>query len=190
MKLKIWTYVTLAVAIGLDYYLFSRIKFSIDEERRIVNSEAAVIAKLKVIQEAELAYQEVYGKYTSNWDSLINFIETGTYYVTERSEEIVMRPYGGDSTIVHIDTVGAITAKDYIFKAYHNIYTADSGQFVGLNVKMGQRVLKGQRVYTMINSTNNKQVEHTSKEDGIVDQIMELSGNVAKSELVMILLEK
>ena len=40
---KILTYVFLAIAIGIAYYLFDRIKFSIEEEERIAQIESQVM---------------------------------------------------------------------------------------------------------------------------------------------------
>jgi len=67
---RILTIALFVVAVGLAYFLFSRIKFAIDEEKRIANHEAAVIAKLSLIRNAEIAYLSVNGEYASNWDSL------------------------------------------------------------------------------------------------------------------------
>ena len=51
-KLKIYTYITLALAISLAIFLVSRIKYSIDEEARITDAEDKVINKLKMIRDA------------------------------------------------------------------------------------------------------------------------------------------
>ena len=73
-KLKLYTYGTLVVAIGLGFFLVNSIKHSIDEEARINSAEAKVINKLKLIREAQIAFQSVNGEYASQWDSLLNFI--------------------------------------------------------------------------------------------------------------------
>ena len=104
MKTRIISISLLVVALGLAYFFVSRIKFAIDEEKRIEVSEATVIEKLKFIREAQLAYQEINSRYTNNWDTLINFVKYGEYPITKRSETIIEKPYGGDSIIVQIDT--------------------------------------------------------------------------------------
>ena len=71
---KIGTIALFVISVGLSYFLYSRIKFAIDEEKRIVAHEQIVINKLSMIRTAELAYLAVNGEYTSNWDSLANFI--------------------------------------------------------------------------------------------------------------------
>jgi len=112
---RILTIALFVVAVGLAYFLFSRIKFAIDEEKRIANHEATVIAKLSLIRNAEIAYLSVNGKYASNWDSLADFMQKGIFYITQRSEEIITLPYGADSIIVHIDTLGTVLVYDSLF---------------------------------------------------------------------------
>ena len=63
----------------------------------------------------EKAYLGVNGKYCGNWDTLVNFVKYDTIYNIERSEEIILRQYGGDSVIVHVDTVGSISVFDKLF---------------------------------------------------------------------------
>jgi len=112
---KIFTIFFFIVAIGLGYYLFSSIKFAIDEEQRIVSSEKVVIGKLSLIREAEIAYYSVTGNYTNSWDTLANFMQNGIFYITQKSEEIITLAYGADSIIVHIDTLGTVPVYDSMF---------------------------------------------------------------------------
>lgn len=112
---KIFTIGFGLIAVGLAYYLVSRIKGTIDEEKRIVRHEQLVIAKLTLIREAEIAYLSVNGQYTNNWDSLVNFMQNGTFHITQRSEEIITLPYGADSVIVTIDTLYTIQVYDSLF---------------------------------------------------------------------------
>ena len=112
---KILTIVFTLVAIGLAYYLVDRIKFAIDEEKRIVRTERQIIDKLMFIREAEVAYKEAKGQYTSDWDKLINFIDTGTIYITQKREEIKLLEYGAEETIIHVDTLDNIPVADSLF---------------------------------------------------------------------------
>lgn len=114
---RILTIFTFVVAIGLAYFLFSRIKFAIDEEKRIVSSEQAVIKKLSLIREAEIAFISVNGNYTNNWDTLAHFMDNGIFYITQKSEEIITLAYGADSIVVHIDTLGTVSVFDSMFNA-------------------------------------------------------------------------
>ncbi len=106
----------LVVWISLAVFLALRIKSSIDEKERISLLEARVIEQLKMIREAEVAYMQVNGVYTSDWDKLLSFIDTGVLYLVERSETIITLPYGKDSIVVAIDTLGTQSVMDSLFK--------------------------------------------------------------------------
>lgn len=114
-KTKIVSVVMLVVWVGLASYLIYSIKSSIDKEKLIVSTEARIIEQLKMIREAEIAYMQVNGQYTSDWDKLISFIDTGTFYLVEKSETIIPLPYGKDSIIVNLDTLGESAVIDSLF---------------------------------------------------------------------------
>lgn len=112
---KILSIVILAIALALGAYLFNSIKTDIDTAEFIEKTEARVINKLKMIREAQIAFQKVNGRYTASWDTLIAFIDTGSFYITERRETIIPLDYGADSIYVEIDTIGTTLVKDSIF---------------------------------------------------------------------------
>ncbi len=114
-KTKIVSVVMLVVWVSLAVFLVYSIKSSIDEAERIENAEARIIEQLKMIREAEIAYMSVNGQYTSDWDKLLAFIDTGKFYLTERSETIIPQPYGKDSIYVEIDTLGTKAVIDSLF---------------------------------------------------------------------------
>ena len=76
-KTKIVSVVMLVVWVSLAVFLVYSIKSSINEAERIENAEARIIEQLKMIREAEIAYMTVNGQYTSDWDKLLAFIDTG-----------------------------------------------------------------------------------------------------------------
>lgn len=112
---KILSIVVLVVALGLGYYLFHSIKTDIDTTERIARTEARVIEKLKMIREAQIAFQKVNGRYTGNWNELLAFVDTGSFYITVRRETIIPLDYGADSVYVEIDTIGTVAVQDSIF---------------------------------------------------------------------------
>lgn len=112
---KILTIVFLLIAVGIAYYLFDRIKYSIEEEERIARIESLVIDKLKFIRDAQLLYKEANGQYTSDWNKLINFLDTGRLYIVQRREETTLLDYGAEETTVYIDTLGSIPARDTLY---------------------------------------------------------------------------
>lgn len=112
---KIFTTLLIVVAIGLGYFLFSSIKTDIEMEEKIAATEQRVINKLKMIRQAQVAYQAVYGDYTDSWDTLLGFVDTGKLYNVARKERVIMLPYGADSTVITYDTLGTVAVRDSIF---------------------------------------------------------------------------
>jgi hypothetical protein len=64
----------LIVAVVLAYLIYSSIKKPIDFEKAKKARYDVTVEKLKDIRKAELAYKDVYGKFTGSWDTLINFV--------------------------------------------------------------------------------------------------------------------
>ena len=119
-NLKLYTYGTLLLAAGLAFFLVSRIKYSIDEEARINAAEHKVIEKLKMIRDAQIAFQSVNGKYANEWDSLLNFVENGNIFLIQRREETVLLDYGAEETTLYLDTLGSVTVIDSLFSSIPN----------------------------------------------------------------------
>ena len=112
---KILTAVFLLIAAGIAYYLYDRVKFSIDEDERIASVEAQVIEKLQFIRDAEILYKDANGQYTSDWNKLKSFIDTGTVYITQRREITTLLDYGAEETTIEIDTLDAISVRDSLY---------------------------------------------------------------------------
>ena len=107
----------LIVAIIFAVLLYNSIFDSIDEAERIEKMETKVKDKLMMIREAQIAFQSVNGQYTSDWDKLLSFIDTGKFFITSKKEIIITLDYGADSIYVEIDTLGTKPVKDSIFSA-------------------------------------------------------------------------
>ena len=82
-----------------------------------------VIDKLKDIRKAQLAYKEVIGRYSGDWDSLVQFIDTAEFVVTQRRDTTVLdeeykATYGVDEykSETIIDTLGYTPVKDSLYK--------------------------------------------------------------------------
>lgn len=95
--------------------LFKNIEGPIAERKEVKKEEARKIKKLKMLREVQKSYLDVHGKYAGNWDSLITFVEEDTYYTIEKSEEIFVRQFGGDSVVVNVDTIDAIAVRNLLF---------------------------------------------------------------------------
>lgn len=64
----------LIVAVVLSFLIYSSIKKPIDFEKAKKARYEVTVERLKDIRKAELAYKDVYGKFTGSWDTLINFV--------------------------------------------------------------------------------------------------------------------
>ncbi len=67
--------VLIVVAIGLTYFIYIGIQKPIQFEKAREARYQATIEKLKDIRKAQVAYKDVYGRFTGSWDTLINFIK-------------------------------------------------------------------------------------------------------------------
>ena len=85
---------------------------------------AKVIKNLKDIQAAELAYKEVTGRFTGNWDSLVSFVDTAQFAITQRRDtsfaDVAKNKAFGISEGYFIersliDTLGFTPVKDSLF---------------------------------------------------------------------------
>jgi len=107
--------------LGYQTYMsvYEPIQFNKEKNKRY----AVVIESLKDIRDSQLAHKQVTGKFASNFDNLIKFIDTAQYTLTQRRDSSVIdkdltRRYGVDTTkdIVIIDTLGTVSVKDSLFK--------------------------------------------------------------------------
>jgi len=123
--------------LGLAYYLYYSINTTIQETERISTMEAAIIDQLKLIREAELGYKAVFGQYTSNWDSLLHFVDSGYFYIIQRTETVFTLDYGADSTSVQTDTLGRVQVIDSLFgaKKYPNFQLSELPFVPGISPK-------------------------------------------------------
>mgnify|MGYP001803315836 CR=1 FL=1 len=112
---KIFTVVFIVCSLILAWVLFSSIKSSIDEEERIQFLEKKIVDKLVMIRDAQDAFKSVNGQYTSDWDKLTSFIDTGRFYIIDRKEVVIPLDYGADSIYVELDTIGTKSILDSVF---------------------------------------------------------------------------
>ena len=118
-KTQLFTLATLPIIALLCYLVVNSVKSKIDEDVAIKKSEEKVRKRLIEIREAEKAFQSVHKYYTSNWDSLINFVETGVVFNVQKREIITTRPpeksHLGDSVRIVYDTLGSDPVMTKIF---------------------------------------------------------------------------
>ena len=182
---RIISIVLLLVSLVLAGYLVYSVKDTIDSKELISKSEAEIIKRLELIREAEIAYQEVHGNYTDNWDSLISFIKNSRLPILQRSEKIITLAYGADSVVVTVDTIGYISAQERIFKATHNMDAADNGVFRGYFVEEGETVKKGMKAYALQSTTGT--FEHKFKNNGTISYLnpVQPGDSVSRGDLLI-----
>jgi len=146
---KILSIVLLVVACGMAFYLYKNINDTIKFKEYITTTEKEITDKLSIIREAEKAFLEQHGRFTSNWDSLINFIEYGEVPITVRTEKITQLSYGEEKVEVIIDTIGMMPAKDKIFKKTFALNASTDGSFVEYEFKPGDFVGKSSVGYRL-----------------------------------------
>ena len=107
--------------LGYETYMsvYEPIKFNKEKNKRY----AVVIESLKDIRDAQLAHREVTGKFSDNFESLIKFVDTANFTITQRRDSTVVdekltKLYGVDTTkeIIIVDTLGTASIKDSLFK--------------------------------------------------------------------------
>jgi hypothetical protein len=64
----------LVVAAVLTFFIYKGIQKPIEFEKAKNVRYEATIERLKDIRRAQLAYRDIYGRFTGSWDTLINFI--------------------------------------------------------------------------------------------------------------------
>jgi len=127
------------VCIGLGYLIYQSVTGPIEFNKVKEERFAKVIAKLKDIRNAQEAYKTVNKKFAKDFKSLITFIDTADYTITQQRDSSFMEyneTYQIDmlTEVKIIDTLGTVSVKDSLFKSdnrYKNLMdvpTAANGE--------------------------------------------------------------
>jgi len=113
--------ILLALALYFSYKIYNSIYEPVQFNKTKVERYKKVIAKLKDIRNAELAHREVTGDYTDNFDSLVSFIDTAKFVITQQRDSSYKyfdkaRRIERERDTVIIDTLGFASVKDSLFK--------------------------------------------------------------------------
>ncbi len=112
---KVLSIVFFVVAIGLGYFLYKGVDDVVEQEKRVALIEAAIIEKLQMLRDAQLAYQASHGEYADNWSELKKFIEEGKIWIVQRTETTKLLEYGKEEITVTYDTLGSVNVMDSLF---------------------------------------------------------------------------
>jgi len=107
--------------IGLGYLIYNSVTGPIEFKKVKQERFGQVVAKLKDIKNSQEAYKRVNGRYANDFNSLIKFVDTGKYVITQQKDSSFMRydkTYQIDlqKDTVLIDTLGFVSVRDSLFK--------------------------------------------------------------------------
>ena len=143
MKLIIQIVLWIAI-IFLGYKLYNSVTGPVQFNQEKEVRYRQVIAKLKDIKAAQLAYQEINGSFAGDFDSLVRFIDTAQYAITERRDSSYAdveknKAYGISEgyyiDVIVVDTLGFTAVKDSLYagsdryKTMMNVPNAETAKF-------------------------------------------------------------
>ncbi|MCX2719951.1 hypothetical protein [Lentiprolixibacter aurantiacus] len=127
------------VCVGLGFLIYRSVTGPIEFKKVKQERFTQVINTLKDIRDSQMAYRTVNGKYANDFESLIAFVDTGRYTITQQRDSSYMeydKVYGIDmlKEITIIDTLGFVSVKDSLFgtseryKSMMNVPYAQGGE--------------------------------------------------------------
>jgi hypothetical protein len=120
MKLGIQIVLWIA-SIFFAYKIYDSINGPIKFNQTKNERYAKVIDRLKDIRKSQIAYKDVKGTFSNNFDSLVKFVDEGYFTLIEKRDSSYMeydRTYRIDMLreVIMIDTLGSVSVKDSLFK--------------------------------------------------------------------------
>jgi hypothetical protein len=131
---------------------------------------AKVIKNLKDIQAAELAHKEITGSFTGDWDSLISFIDTAKFAITQRRDtsyaDVAKNKAFGISEGYFIeesliDTLGFTPVKDSLYGSTDRYKTMMNVPVEGVDAKFdlkAGKIVKNDATYSVFEAKVSKEV--------------------------------
>ncbi len=112
MKSNVIKIVLSVIIIVLAFLLINSIMAPVKFENEKTKRERIVIKQLKEIRDVQVAYKGIHNRYTSSFDTLIDFIKTGQIPVVN------IIPDPTDTTFIRTinDTIGYVLVVDTLFK--------------------------------------------------------------------------
>ena len=101
------------VIIVLIYLVYDSIAGPMKEMAEVQKREAAVIAQLEKVRDAELAFKDLKGSFSKDWDELFELMKNGKFKV------LIKEGDEDDSTsVVKMDSI-FVSIKDSLFKNFN-----------------------------------------------------------------------
>ncbi len=113
--------ILLLISLFLGYKIYQSVYNPVKFNQEKVKRYTKIVDRLKDIRNAELAHRDVTNDYTGQFDSLIKFIDTAKFVITQQrdsSYQVFDKRQGItiDKDTVLIDTLGFASVKDSLFK--------------------------------------------------------------------------
>ncbi len=124
------------ISIFLGYKIYQSVNAPIEFKKVRKERFSQVIDKLKDIRDSQEAYKVVNGKYANDFNSLVQFVDTASFTITQQRDSSFMRydkiyQIELQQDTVVIDTLGFVKVKDSLFKnsdRYRNMMNVPFGQ--------------------------------------------------------------
>lgn len=144
---KVIQIVLLAVIVCLGYLVYTSINDPIEYEKQYNKRYSAVVNRLKLIRDAQVAYKSINNKYTGSFDTLIDFVKNGQLKMLRMEGSLndsllaagVTEQEAIKKGIIKRDTV-FIPVKDSICKDF-NPDSLRRVPFVDANFEMGATII-------------------------------------------------
>ena len=128
------------ISIVLCYLIYNSIMGPINFNEVRDQRYSRVINRLKEIRTAQIAYKDVNGVYSDNFDSLVNFIDNGIFTLIEKRDSSYLeydRTYRIDmlKEVTVIDTLGTVNVKDSLFSDNEDYYNMSKIPIDGIDAE-------------------------------------------------------
>ena len=116
LQISLWI-----VCVILGYLIYRSVTGPIEFKKIKEERFSKVISNLKDIRDSQEAYRTVNGKFANDFKSLVSFVDSGKYTITQQRDSSYMeydKVYGIDMLreVRIIDTLGFVAVKDSLFK--------------------------------------------------------------------------
>ena len=169
------------IIIFLGYEIYQSIMKPIHFNKKKKVRYAKVIENLKIIRDAEIAYAEVYRKFTDKPQDLISFIDTAQFAITEIKNIVVTEQRGLITVDVEkriVDTTGfEPVLKSFKDRDYKNMMTVP-GTDAKFELKAGViEKVKGVRT-SVFEAKVDKTIVLTGMDKDLIEQEKEALGGI------------
>lgn len=181
MKIAIQIFLWIVI-VFLGYKVYQSILGPIEFNKVKQVRYAQVIKNLKDIRNAELAYQEITGNFTGDFDSLVQFIDTAQFAIVQRRDTSYAdvaknKAFGLKEGYfieeVVVDTLGFTPVKDSLFRNSDRYKTMMNIPIKGVNEKFelkAGKLEKSHAVYSVFEARVAKDVILSDQDKDLLAQ--------------------